>query len=176
MTQTDPFLPDDYEIPASISNYMKLEDGTNRFRILSPAIIGWEYWTEDAEGRHPIRVKDKGTATPPNGETLKHFWAFKVWNYQTQSLQVLELTQKTLHIAIKGFAADPDWGSPLGYDIVITKEGEKLKTKYSVIPKPAKPLAKEIKDELTDWVCNLDALFSGDDPFELPDSDKDLPF
>jgi hypothetical protein len=42
------FLPDNYERPAaSGGNYAKLEDGQNRFRFLSPAVVGWLYWNTD---------------------------------------------------------------------------------------------------------------------------------
>ena len=40
------FLPSGYK---EVSNYMKFVDGENRFRILSPAIVGWEYWNEDVD-------------------------------------------------------------------------------------------------------------------------------
>ena len=39
------FLPDGYKEPVK-SNYMSFQDGTNAFRVLADAKIGWEYWTE----------------------------------------------------------------------------------------------------------------------------------
>ena len=39
----DNFLPIDYEVPEKAGNYMKFEDGINRFRILQKPIFGLLY-------------------------------------------------------------------------------------------------------------------------------------
>ena len=44
------FLPENYKSPEG--NYMKLQDGENTFRVLSSAIVGWEYWNRDNK---PVR-------------------------------------------------------------------------------------------------------------------------
>ena len=36
------FLPKGYETPESEQRYMALEEGQNTFRILAPAIVGYE--------------------------------------------------------------------------------------------------------------------------------------
>ena len=52
------FLPQGYETPETPSHYMELEEGPNAFRILSSAIVGYEWWVDAAEhGRKPIRVR-----------------------------------------------------------------------------------------------------------------------
>jgi hypothetical protein len=50
----DEFLPTNYEVPVSDGNYMKLKIGENRFRVLSSAIVGYEYWTKDNK---PVRSR-----------------------------------------------------------------------------------------------------------------------
>ena len=56
------FLPDGYETPVIPSNYMELEERKNAFRILSSAIVGYEWWVDAEEGsRKPIRVKLRTT-------------------------------------------------------------------------------------------------------------------
>ena len=69
------FLPDNYKRPEpSAGNYAKLEDGQNRYRILSEARVGWLYWTEDNK---PVRLKEKPEALPADmrgGDKLKLAW------------------------------------------------------------------------------------------------------
>ena len=55
---TDKFLPDGYETPETPSNYMELSEGLNSLRVLSRAVVGYEWWTESPEGqKKPVRVR-----------------------------------------------------------------------------------------------------------------------
>jgi hypothetical protein len=150
------FLPEGYEQPESGGNYMKLQDGENKIRILSKPIVGWMDW------------KDKNP--------IKHFWAFIVWNYNDQAIQVLEITQQTIQSAITNLNKDEDWGAPYEYDIKIVKKGKDMETKYSVTPSPKKPLTDQIKQAALDKPCYLDALFSGTDPWIVTTESTELSF
>ena len=166
------FLPDKYEIPNKKSGYMKFEQGANRFRVLSSAITGWEYWADTKEGgRKPLRFKmdQKFTEADLQGadlESRKHFWAFVCWNYQNESIQVLEITQSTIQRAIKDLVANPKWGMPQEYDLTVNKKGEKLETEYTVTPDPKEELPEHIKALYKDTYVNLEALYEGLNPFE----------
>lgn len=157
------FLPKDYEAPKTNSNYFRFEKGANKFRILSSAIIGWQYWTKENK---PVRSKTQFTDIPDDARLEegqfkpKHFWAFVVLNRQTNNVQIMEITQKTIQKEIKALVDDEDWGDPKGYDIVITKTGEKLDTDYQVNSKPHSKI--EIPD-----ISHIDltALYKGEDPF-----------
>ena len=162
------FLPNDYQVPQKAGNYMRWQDGENRFRILVSPIIGWEGWIDTEDGnRKPIRHKMDEPFDPSeiDPETIKHFWAMSVWNYQEKRIQILEITQKGIQKSLRALAKDEDWGSPLGYDIVVTKTGQKLETEYSTNPKPAKSLQPEIVEAFKSATIDLEALFRGDDPF-----------
>jgi hypothetical protein len=170
MNTNNDFLPQGYAVPVKSSNYMKLQPGENRLRILCSPIIGWEWWEEGAEGsRRPVRIRlsDKIPAgVPMEGDNrVRHFWAMVVYNYQEEQIQILEVTQATIQRTLKGLAADADWGNPKNYDIVINRVGEKLETKYEVLPKPARALDKGIVQAYEDMHINLAALFDGGDPF-----------
>lgn len=162
------FLPSDYSIPNAQSGYMKLEQGSNRFRVLSSAIVGTEYWKDTDEGRKPIRKRPderiSGNEINPD-ERPKHFWAFVVWNYESEMVQILELTQKTIMRAIRAYTKDDDFGDPKGYDIVINREGEGLETEYTTRAKPPKKLDEDIKAAYESMDINLEALYDGEDPF-----------
>jgi hypothetical protein len=45
-------LPKDVEIPKSSGQFMKLQDGKNRIRILSDVIHGWIAWKDKKPTRH----------------------------------------------------------------------------------------------------------------------------
>ena len=187
------FLPKDYKVPTQ-SNYMKFETGENIFRILTNPILGWEWWEEsqDETGKQiriPKRVKEEDSvpmeAVDADGQGVKHFWAMVVWNYQDKRIQILELTQKGIQKSITGLNQSKGWGDPKGYDISVTKTGELLKTKYSVMPIPPKPLEKDILKRFEETPVDVEALFKGGDPFKgitegqkgSEDVDpKDIPF
>jgi hypothetical protein len=84
------FLPKDYTAPEVQSNYMTLEEGVNSFRVLSPAIVGFEWWVENGtEGRRPVRVRtleeipDEVREATDSRQKAKHFWAMTVYNYKS---------------------------------------------------------------------------------------------
>ena len=162
ITNNMPFLPENYKEPET-SNYMKWVDGKNKFRVLSDAITGWEYWTNDNK---PVRSRTEFKSTPniKPEEKVKYFWAMVVWNYQAERVQILEITQKTIRNALETMNADADWGDPKGYDITVNRSGSGFETEYTVTPKDA-PLAKEIKDAYESMSINLEALFDNGDPF-----------
>jgi hypothetical protein len=163
------FLPAGYEIPVE-SNYMKLQQGDNKLRVLGSAIIGQEYWIETKDGRKPIRKRQGERISPADigpDSSIKHFWAFPVYNYQDKRIQILELTQKTIMNGIQKLTSSEDWGDPKDYDITITKEGEMMQTEYSVVPSPKKKLDIGIQQLYNDMHINLEALYEGADPFAV---------
>lgn len=170
------FLPDSYEVPQKSGNYMKLKDGENRFRILTSPILGYEWWEQDGESRKPVRVRmNTPIVTTPESEKAKHFWAMAVYNYRDEAIQILEITQATIQKAIKALAKDSDWGSPLGYDLVVTRSGKELNTEYTVQPKPAKELDKVVAEKFKATKIRLEALYDGEDPFASEIDVNDVP-
>lgn len=166
------FLPTGYKEPVT-SKYMKFEKGENRFRVLDSAIIGWEWW-EDKEdgGRKPIRVRMNETV--PSGQDTKHFWAFPVWNYQDEQIQILEITQKGIQRAITALARNQKWGDPKEYDIVVSRTGEGMETEYVVQPNPKEEIPTEIKNAYESTDIKLDALYTGDDPFAVQSEKEEI--
>lgn len=157
------FLPEQYVMPAADSNYFRLEKGTNTFRVLGSAIVGYEYWNT---ANKPVRSKTMWESIPSdarldNGQFKpKHFWAFPVYNYKTKKVQVMEVTQKTIMAAIQALVSNSKWGAPMGYDITVTREGDGLETEYTVMPEPHSPAP-----EVSASGIKLEALFEGGDPF-----------
>jgi len=176
------FLPEGYQTPEVQSNYMTLEDGENSFRILSSAIVGYEWWTENGEeGRKPVRVRTANEVpeavrnASDNRQKARHFWAFTVYNYKTQTIQILELKQQTVMRAIEALVKNPKWGNPKNYDLII----ERVKTgnrdwdvEYNVIPEPPSKLDEGIVELAKSIPVRLEALYNGEDPFAAPEEEE----
>jgi hypothetical protein len=62
-----------------------------------------------------------------------------------------------------------EWGDPLGYSITVNRKGESLETEYSVVPSPAKETPADIIQAYKDKPINLEAFFTGGNPFEEAD-------
>src|SRR3990167_6547324 len=162
------FLEKDYKMPVS-SNYMKFVEGKNKFRVLSDAITGWEYWNTE---KKPIRSQEPFEEMPEDIQLdkegkahINHFWAFVVWNYEAKKIQILELTQKGITKTIEGLVKNLKWGNPKDYDITITPSGSGFDTEYSVVPNPNEEINTVIAMQYERMSIDPDALYSGGDPF-----------
>lgn len=159
----DYLLPENYEPPKSNGSYTKLEEGDTKIRILSQPLLGWIDWI-DKKG---IRFKYDEPPKKPHDpkKPIKHFWSMIVWNYSTEKIEILEITQSGIRKEIINLNNCEDWGAPYFYDIKINKKGEGMNTEYCVTPIPHKPLPAIVREEFNSKPCNLDALMSGLDPF-----------
>lgn len=161
------FLPG-YEVPKPPSQYMKFEQGANKFRILMSPIVGYSAWTKDDKHIRTKTEKEIPLDKIKEDRKVKHFWAMPVWNYNEKRVQILELEQVGIQKKIKGLANNDDWGSPLGYDITVTREGEKLKTDYEVQPSPKSDPSLEISEawaEVKNKGFDITKLYTGENPF-----------
>lgn len=169
------WLPATYEKPATQGKYFKLQAGDNKIRILSKPILGWLDWTEGADGsRKPVRTMEKPERSIDPKKPVKHFWAFVIWDYKEKSLKVMEITQATIQDAIYTLHNSEDWGDPTQFDININKTGEKMETKYAVVPLPPKPLDHTIASEYLTANIKLEKLFDNGDPFEQDSAGIDV--
>lgn len=160
----DFFPTEDYKIP-STSNYMKFLDGENSFRVLSSAIVGYEYFNRENK---PIRSKVPFDELPEDIKKdgrINHFWAFVVWNYNEKKVQVLELTQKGIMKTMQAYIKNPKWGNPREYDFIVNRTGNGLDTEYAVTVNPKSVMDEMMVAGLKNTKVNLDNLFEGKDPF-----------
>lgn len=162
---------------------MKFQEGINTFRIFDKPVLGNEFWTTTADGKKsPVRRKlgvpilDSEKERNDKGEIIepKHFWAMKVWNYKEQSVQILEITQKTIIKSLISYIENPKWGNPNGYDISVTKKGNGKETEYFTDHDPKEEVPDEIKDQVNSVSVNLEALFTNEDPFKMESFDEFL--
>ena len=176
------FLPDSYIVPDKSKQFLKLSPGENKLRILSSPLLGFVFFNEENK---PVRRSfDQGAYTNEelvelnakkgeDGEiqSSKHFWIMLVWDYNTKSPKILELTQISILKPLFELAQDQDWGDLREFNINIGKTGSsKLDTEYTVVPKPHSALSNEINDVIDELeqknLLNLNAIWEGNYPFE----------
>lgn len=147
---------------------MPLAEGSVKFRVMSPAIVGFEGWGEKEGKPSPIRWTTQD-APPfgPDGKEPKYFWAFIIWNYELEQLQIMAITQKTVRRAMEAYVSNDAWGDPKRYDMVITRKGTKIEdTEYTVVANPHSDVAPEIKEAYEKSTISLEEWRKGNDPFE----------
>lgn len=165
------FVTDDEQIPVKEGKYMKFKIGDNRIRILGAKISGWEGWKTQADGgKKPVRTTENDdipTDSVDKIEDIKHFWAFPVWNYAAEKVQILKITQSGIKNDILALGKNKKWGDPMDYDLVIMAVGEGKEREYSTQPDPKEPLNAEaqaawdaVKDKL-----DMSVYFKNGDPF-----------
>lgn len=165
-------FPSNYEPPASSSeggSYTKIkENEPTKLRILSEAVVGYSYWTNDNKC---IRSELRFEYTPNirEGDKPKHFWAFKVWNYTTNQVEIWEITQASIRDALWGYWKDDEYGDLRNYPLKITRTGKALETKYQVIAGQIKALDDAVAIASANTPVNLHALFEGGNPFAKSD-------
>jgi hypothetical protein len=178
------WLKDDYREPKQESNYLNLSaEGDYTIRILSEPIMGYEYWKTIEGKKKPIR---KGIDEKINSEELEvdpksgefklpvFFWAMKVYSWENDRVMVWVVKQAKIRKPLEAYARNKAWGDPANYDIVVTRTGLGFNdTDYQVVANPPiAPLDKDLKAKCDAISVNLDALFSGGDPF-AQSKDKD---
>lgn len=170
------FYPDNYQEPKSSAQFLKVEPGKTKVRMLSQPVFGWLGWP-DGEGAKPVRkpadfaLENQGKfsieeLTQYNISREPHFFmCMIIWNYKTSELQAWEISQRTIRDQLDKLIKSESWGSPLGYDLTIEREGQQLDTKYQLIPSPPTKLTSDIDFELAAAKYDLERIFDGEYPF-----------
>ena len=170
---TDSFIPQDYKVPSGSGGFTKLENGDNKFRILSNPLMMWVSWVDGKPYRSKFDLSQKPSKGPGPKDSVKHAWGLVVWNYSTSQVEVMELDKQSIISGIATHAKDPDWGHPKNYDIVINKSGVGMDTEYKLICKPQKELSQDIIDAFIDNPVDLSQLLvDGGNVFMSPASDE----
>jgi len=190
-----PFISDKNKSAASggggggYLNPSKIQSGGNvRFALLDDQPLEFfECWGESSEGIKPFRFAEdpspedieeemgadykrrlnrEGTAP----EKVKFAIAVPVYNYETSSVQIMQLGQKSLINELDSVSQMEDYADLLAWDFVLGKEGVGLETRYSLRPAPRKKGAQA--DIETAWTESRDSgfdisrLLTGDNPFK----------
>ena len=178
------FLPAGESLPkASNGRYMnKFEDGKTRFRILElPALPFYGAWkTQDDGSRKPVRAKTLAEIEAVGYDRIDNFGeeskpkytlALKVFHYHDAEkisaggeVKILQFTQKGIMEAMEGFSLSEDYRDLTSFDLTVSRSGQKMETKYTVIPSVPRPFSEEGAYEEAKKI-DLTKLLSGENPF-----------
>ena len=139
-------LSPDYVAPAGGDVYMKMAKAGApiKFVIVGTIVTGYSYWTN---AKDKIRSREFPKATPDiqveeNGKVTRvsHFWAIPVYDCTTETVRMLEITQRGLQDQLAEIFGGNDYdlsdlSSPMA--IKISAAGEKMLTKYTLMPVPS---------------------------------------
>ena len=177
-------------------NYLnpgKLQSGASmRFALATAEPLEmFECWGESAEGKlKPFRFLEEPTAEDieaefgdewsrrqnRNGdgyEAAKFVIAVPAYSYESGSIAILSLSQKSLIRELDSISQEEDYKDLCDWDFSIGREGTGLNTEYSLRPLPPKADRKEIKalyKKSLDGGFDINALIRGENPF--PSSEK----
>lgn len=161
------FIPQGYEQPKSGGGFTKLEDGNNKFRVVSDALLMWLEWRDGKPIRHRFT---QGVEKPAKGagqkDSVKHAWGLVVYNYKTKQIEICELDKQAVISSLLALAQNPAWGHPKNYDLIINKKGSGMETEYMLTPEPPKEPSNEVIEAFTETPCDLNQLLvEGGNPF-----------
>lgn len=148
--QKSTFVPKDYEVKTGGNDFLKLQSGDNKFRILTDAVVGVEGWKDNKPFRRgganaKIDADEVDLDQKTGKPKISDFMAMYVYSYNDDKIMIASFNQVGIRKTIVEYASDADWGHPSGYDITITKTGDGMLSRYSMKPSPAKPLAKAVQ-------------------------------
>ena len=171
-------------------NPSKIQSGSSvRFALLSDQPLEfYECWGEAEDGSpKPFRFAEDpradeisaemgddytrrqnrdGTAPEP----VKFAIAAPVYNFDTSTVQIIQLSQKSIIRELDGISQMEDYANLLEHDFVLGKEGNGLKSEYSLRPVPRKKGSDEEIDKA--WTAAKDGgfeigrLLTGENPFK----------
>jgi hypothetical protein len=171
-------------------NPSKIASGSAvRFALLSDEPLEmYEVWGEDPSGKakpfrfveepspddiavemgedYSRRMNREGTAPEP----VKFVIALPVYNYDTESVEVLSLAQKSLIRELDAISQTDDYEDILATDFTLSREGNGIDTRYKLLPVPRKKGADaKIADawqSAQDEGFDIQELATGGNPFK----------
>jgi hypothetical protein len=165
------FIPEGFassETDAKTRYFKPTKNETSKIRIVCEnPIAGFVQWTKENK---PVRW-DRDAQPPTKDwrpdERPRKFLGVVIWNYETESLQIWEITQRTIIDVLDNLSKDEDFGHPGNYDLKITRRGEGLETTYQTQAVKTEFPSVAMK-EMESTPIILEALFDGTDPFADP--------
>lgn len=167
----------------------KLSDGGSvRFALLSEEPLEfYECWGTAPDGsQKPFRFDyeptpedistELGDYTPREGRggpgtaDVKFAIAVPVFNYDSGSVQVMSLTQKSILRELDAISQEEDYSDLMAWDFTLSKKGTGLTTEYKLRPAPRKKGSQDHIDSAWDEAktngFDISRLITGGNPFK----------
>ena len=121
---------------------------------------------EEMGDAYSRRLNREGTA--PEG--VKFAIAAPVYNFDTEGVQIMQLSQKSIIRELDGISQMEDYANLLEHDFVLGKEGNGLNTEYSLRPVPRKKGSEKAIggawSEAKESGFDIGRLLTGENPFK----------
>lgn len=154
------------EIPVTQSRFPKFSEWVNKFRVIWERRVWRQYFTDDKKKFIVENEKDIPMDKVSKWKywlSFNYFRAFPVYDYQTESVGILTMSQKTIIKFFHTLLQDADFKNPSEYDINITKTIKKVwwqeKTEYTFTPWKHKKLSKEAEKISSLTGVDMDAYY-----------------
>lgn len=137
----------DYENYKKPSDFMSFVEGDNKIRIVSTGVIGFQHVMKTANRFINLGLcsEDETCENCRKGYEPKRVWKWIVLDYSDMKIKILD-AGPMLGNQICGMGAVS--GDPQGYDVIVNRTGQKLKTEYIAKMGETKELTEEIKKTL----------------------------
>jgi hypothetical protein len=143
---------EDYEESSGFGDYLNMPKDGNCIRILlmDTGVVGWSYWNNQDR---PVKTLEQLASIPDPQKPdtkQKRFSVFPVWDIESESFKLLEVTQKSVRQWILDTQRQGEYDLLEGdTGIRITAKGSGLTTKYECVTTSIKavPGTKQAKLE-----------------------------
>lgn len=137
-----------------VSDFMQLEQGDNKGRILSNPQQFAVHWVVDETGKKR-KVNCATTGCPvclrgQDGDKAQPRWLIKFYNRKENKVQLLEITSQVVN-GVKDLVEDPEWGPVTDYDVNVKRGTPGSQPLYKVVPGRRAPLTTEEKQALAEF-------------------------
>ena len=133
------------------SDFMRLEQGKTRVRIMGDPTQYYIHWVENAEGKKrkfnsPIGDPKLVKQLEEAGFKRKASWMIKVLSRVDGEFKLLEIGSQ-FYTGVRELLQDSEWGKPItSYDVTITRGAPGSQPLYRVTPCPKAPLEASLKE------------------------------
>ena len=151
---------------SSESLFIRLDEQRTQVRVVGDPVVYARHWTKGQAGENcTVKCSDYGNVARKScpvcaiggvDNKARIRAIFPVIDRRTQSVKLLDLPQ-TVAAQLKSLMSNPDWGSPLHYDITIQKSKMAKRVDYQILPASTKtPLTNDENAMVADFFSKVD--------------------
>ena len=138
------------------SDYVNLDEGSNRIRVITSPYQFYSHWSVDSAGvNRKVRCALDGCPLCQQGERAVARWVFGVISYKTNKPGILEIGPQ-IYKQVHAFSKNPRWGDPRKYSMDIVRQPKGSQPLYIVTPEPKEPLTDEEKTMAKEFIARVD--------------------
>jgi hypothetical protein len=138
------------------SDYMNLDEGSNRIRVITSPYQFYSHWAIDQAGvNRKVRCALDGCPLCQQGERAVARWVFGVINYKSNKPAIIEIGPQ-IYKQIHAFSKNPRWGDPRKYSMDIVRQPKGSQPLYIVTPEPKEAMTDEEKAMAKEFMARVD--------------------